>query len=221
MTYASLMVHLELGHSNAGLLRITGDLAARFGASVTGIVACQPMQLAFAEGYVPGEVFEQDTNQRKREIGVAEAEFRAALQSRVSTLEWRQTVRFAPLPEYVAQEARSADLLITGVASGALLDSSRSVNTGDLIMQAGRPVLVVPQSLQTLPLERVVVGWRDSRETRRAVSDALPLLKIAGQVTVVEIAAPDDMAAARRHVDGVVAWLALHGVAAAVHLSRS
>ena len=214
MTYASLMVHLELGHSNAGLLRITGDLAARFGASVTGIVACQPMQLAFAEGYVPGEVFEQDTNQRKREIGVAEAEFRAALQSRVSTLEWRQTVRFAPLPEYVAHEARGADLLITGVASGDLLDSSRSVNTSDLIMQAGRPVLVVPQSLQTLPLERVVVGWRDSRETRRAVSDALPLLKIAGQVTVVEIAAPDDMAAARRHVDGVVAWLALHGVAA-------
>ena len=214
MTYASLMVHLELGHSNAGLLRITGDLAARFGASVTGIVACQPMQLAFAEGYVPGEVFEQDSKQRKREIGVAEAEFRAALQSCGSTLQWRQTVRFAPLPEYVAHEARGADLLITGVASGDLLDSSRSVNTGDLIMQAGRPVLVVPHSLQTLPLESVVVGWRDSRETRRAVSDALPLLKIAGQVTVVEIAAPDAMAAARRHVEGVVAWLALHGVAA-------
>ena len=208
------MVHLELGQSNAGLLRITADLAERFGAAVTGIVACQPMQMAFAEGYVPGEVYEQDNNERKREIGEAESEFRAALQGRSKTLEWRQTVRFAPLPEYVAHEARGADLLITGVAAGDLLDSSRALNTGDLIMQAGRPVLVVPRSVQTLALQRVVVGWRDSRETRRAVSDALPLLKIAGQVTVAEIAAPDDMAAARKHVDGVVAWLALHGITA-------
>jgi nucleotide-binding universal stress UspA family protein len=214
MSYASLMVHLELGQSNAGLLRITGDLAERFGASVTGIVACQPMQMAFAEGYVPVDVYEQDDNERKREIERAEAEFRAALQPRAKTLEWRQTVRFAPLPEYVAHEARGADLLITGVASGDALDSSRAVNTGDLIMQAGRPVLVVPQSVQTLPLDRVLVAWRDSRETRRAVADALPLLKIAGLVTVVEIAAPDDMAAARRHVEGVLVWLALHGVVA-------
>jgi nucleotide-binding universal stress UspA family protein len=214
MTYASLMVHLELGHPNGGLLRIAGDLAERFGASVTGIVACQPMQIAFAEGYVPGDVFEQDNSERKREIRAAEAEFRAALQTRAKTLEWRQTVRFAPLPEYVAHEARGADLLITGVASGDLLDASRAVNTGDLIMQAGRPVLVVPLTVQTLALNRVLVGWRDSRETRRAVSDALPLLKLAGQVTVVEIAAPDDMAAARRHVEGVLAWLALHGIAA-------
>jgi nucleotide-binding universal stress UspA family protein len=214
MTYASLMVQLELGHSNAGLLRVTGDLAERFGASVTGIVACQPMQMAFAEGYVPSEVYEQDNNERKHEIGEAEAEFRAALQMRAKTLEWRQTVRFAPLPEFVAHEARGADLLITSVASVDALDASRAVNTGDLIMQAGRPVLVVPQNVQTLSLHRVLVGWRDSRETRRAVADALPLLKIAGQVTVVEIAAPDDMAAARRHVEGVLAWLALHGTVA-------
>ena len=41
-------------------------------------------------------------------------------------------------------EARGDDLIVTGVASGDLFDSSRSVNTGDLIMQAGRPVLTVP-----------------------------------------------------------------------------
>ena len=214
MTYANLMVHLELGHSNAGLLRIAGDLAQRLGASVIGIVACQPMQMAFADAYVPGEVYEQDNLERKREISDAEAEFRAALQPRAKALEWRKSVRFAALPEYVANEMRAADLLITGVASGDMFDSSRAVNTGDLIMQAGRPVLVVPHNVEKLALERVLVGWRDSRETRRAVADALPLLKLAAHVTVIEIAAPDDMAAAHKHVEDVVAWLQQHGVRA-------
>ena len=214
MTYANLMVHLELGQSNAGLLRIAGDLAERLGAGVTGIVACQPMQMAFGDAYVPGEVFEQDNNERKREIAQAEAEFRAALQTRAKALEWRKSVRFAALPEYVANEMRAADLLMTGVASGDMFDSSRAVNTGDLIMQAGRPVLVVPHGVEKLALAHVLVGWRDSRETRRAVADALPLLKLAAQVTVAEIAAPDDMAAAHKHVEDVVAWFRQHGVRA-------
>ena len=45
MSYASLMVQLDLGQSNARLLGITADLAQRFDASVIGIVACQPMPL--------------------------------------------------------------------------------------------------------------------------------------------------------------------------------
>ena len=214
MTYASLMVHLELGLPNAGLLRIAGDLAERFRARVIGIVACQPMQLAFADGFMPGEVYQQDNNQRNQEIDAAQAEFRAALQSRASALEWRSTVRFAPLADYVAREARSADLLLTGVASSSLLDASRAVHTGDLIMQLGRPVLVVPHTVQKLALERVVVAWNDSRETRRAIADALPLLQQAAHVTVAEIAAPGDLAAAHKNLEDVSDWLRRHGVEA-------
>ena len=214
MSYATLIVHLELGQPNAGLLQVAGDLAERFQARVIGIVACQPMQIAFADGYVPGEVFEQDNNERKKEIGEAEAEFRAALQTRAKSLDWRQSIRFEPLAEYVAHQARAADLLITAIASADLLDTSRALNTGDLIMQAGRPVLVVPRSVPRLALERALVGWNDSRETRRAILDALPLLKNAAHVTVAEIATPDDMAAAHRHLEDVVAWLRQHGIEA-------
>ena len=221
MRYATLMVQLELGHPNAGLLKIAADLAERFNAHVIGIATCQPMQMMYADGYVPGEVFEQDNTERHKELEEAEAEFRAALQSHSKSLEWRSSIRFAPLPEYVAREARGADLLIAGVASGDFFDSSRAVNTGDLIMQAGRPVLLVPHTVQSLPLDRVLVGWKDARETRRAVSDALPLLKQAAHVTVVEIAASNDMDAAHQHVQGVVAWLKQHGVEAVCDVSSS
>lgn len=214
MTYATLMVQLELGRSNAALLRIVENLAERFHAHVIGIGTCQPMQMVYIDGYVPGEVFQQDNEQRQQEIGQAEAEFRTALQARAGALEWRSSIHSGPLADYVARQARSADLVITGVASGTLFDSSRAVNTGDLIMQVGRPVLVVPTIAKQFKLERVVVGWKDTRESRRAVSDALPLLKASGHVTVVEIAAPDAMAAARKHGEDVVAWLRQHGIQA-------
>src|ERR1700681_1317956 len=117
--------------------------------------------------------------------------------------------------------ARSADLVIMGVASGALADASRRVKTGDLVMQVGRPVLIVPAAADKLKLERVVIGWKDTRETRRAIFDALPLLKQAVHVAIVEIAAEEELAAARTHLDDVVNWLKRHGVAAEPFASPS
>lgn len=214
MTYAILMVHLELGHSNAGLLRIAGDLAVRFHASVIGIAACRPMQMMYADGYVSGDVMEQDRADMASQLKAAEAEFRSILQERVPVIEWRSTTAYVSLADYLAREARSADLVITGVISGAFLDGSRAMNTSDLVMQVGRPVLIVPAAADTLKLERVIVCWKDTGETRRAIADALPLLKLAAHVTVVEMAAAADLAEARARLADVAGWLKRHGVEA-------
>lgn len=214
MTYGTLMVHLELGRSNAGLLQIAGDLAERFHAGVIGIAACQPMQLVYGDSFISGDIYEQDRQELDKEMKAAEAEFRRALQMRAVTLEWRSTVMFTLLSDYLARESRSADLVITGIASGDLFDSSRSVNTGDLVMRAGRPVLVVPAAAGKVKLDRVVVGWKDTREARRAVSDALPLLKGASHVAVVEIAVEEELAAARTQIEDVAGWLNRHGIKA-------
>jgi nucleotide-binding universal stress UspA family protein len=156
-----------------------------------------------------------DRAEIEKEIKSAEDEFRTALQSRADKLEWRSTVTFSPLPNYLAHQARAADLIITGVdQNNSLFDSSRHVYMGDLAMQVGRPVLIVPASVGSLNLNRIIVGWKDTRETRRAIVDAVPLLKKAGRVVVVEIASGDGLASARVHLDDVVDWLKRHGVAA-------
>ena len=54
-------------------------------------------------------------------------------------------------------------------------------------MQVGRPLLVVPESCNWLDLRSVLVAWKDTAEARRAVSDALPLLRKSTEVTIVEI----------------------------------
>jgi nucleotide-binding universal stress UspA family protein len=74
-------------------------------------------------------------------------------------------------------------------------------------------MLVVPPEVDRLTLGSVVVGWKDTREARRAVVDALPLLQKAKEVTVVEMIANDgDRAAASRRVADVAAWLGRHQV---------
>ena len=214
MTYASLMVNVEPGHSNAGLLRIAGDLAERFHARVIGIAARQPLQAIYGNEFISGSVIEQDRVEIEKEIKTAEAEFHNALQGRAATLEWRSTVTYGLLSDYLAREARSADLVITGAASGAFLDAARRVDSGALVMQVGRPTLIVPAAVDRLKLERVIVAWKDTREARRAAFDALPLLKQAAHVTVVEIAAEAQLAMARVRVEDVVGWLKRHGIAA-------
>ena len=203
MSYATLMVHMELGRPNTGLLSVTAELAGRFHAGVVGIAARQPMQMIYGDGYVSGDIYQQDRDEIIKELNAAEEELRAALHGRVAFVEWRSSQTYAYLADYFANETRCADLILTGVGTGDFLDASRAVNTGELIMLTGRPVLLVPTAATTLKLGHVLVGWKDTRETRRAVSDALPLLKLAARVSVIEIAAQEDLAAAERHVQDV------------------
>ena len=214
MSYATLMVHLEPGRPNAGLLKITVELAERLSAGVIGIAARQPLQMVYGDGYVPGDLYQQYHDDSTKELNAAEAEFRAALRGRVAFAEWRSAMTCLDLADYIAREARSADLVLTGVAARNFLDASRAVDTGELVMQAGRPVLLVPTGASTLKLDHALIGWKDTRETRRAVAAAVPLLKHAGRVSVVEIAVMDDMPAALGRTQDVAAWLGRHGIKA-------
>jgi nucleotide-binding universal stress UspA family protein len=211
----TLMVHLQLGHANTGLLRATSDLADRLNADVMGIAACQPLRAVYSDGYVSGDIIEQDREELEKEINGAETEFRAVMGKRGGNLEWRSTVTFKPLADYLADQARCADIVVTGVDhSGSIFDTSRHVDIGDLVMQLGRPAVIVPTAAEKVRFERVLIAWKDTRESRRAVLDALPLLRKANHVVVCEIASEEGMEAARQHLADVVGWLKRDGIAA-------
>jgi nucleotide-binding universal stress UspA family protein len=87
------------------------------------------------------------------------------------------------------------------------------INPSDLVMQVGRPLLVVPEGCNWLDLRSVLVAWKDTAEARRAVSDALPLLRKSTEATIVEIVEDEaDRVAALARVEDVVAWLSRHGI---------
>jgi len=213
MGFKSLLLHLPLGRSNANLLQFAAELADRFDARVIGIAACAPPLMAFAELGSAGEILGPERDRIAAQIAAAESGFRAEFVHRKTEVSWRAAEDDEDAARYLARQARSADLLVTAVAQGALSDATRAVDTGALVMQVGRPVLLVPLVATAARLDPLLLGWKDTRETRRAIADALPLMRRA-EVTVVEVAAHGDMEAVRRHLDDVVAWLLQHGVAA-------
>jgi nucleotide-binding universal stress UspA family protein len=156
MTYATLMVLLQLGQANANLLQVAGDLAERFHACIIGVAACRPLQVVCRESPVPAQLFEEDRKEFDRALRAAEVEFRMALQRRASRLEWRPRVTVLPLSDYLAGEARGAHLVVTGSDRNAPpFDPTRQVDTSDLVLQTGRPVLVVPAAVVKASFDRV------------------------------------------------------------------
>ncbi|MGB7816331.1 MAG: universal stress protein [Methylotenera sp.] len=221
MTYQTVMVHLQLGRSNKALLKIASDFADNFHTDMIGIAAGQPTQMLYGQGYALLDFLNQEHEKITKEIAEAEAAFQTAFKGYSRTNEWRSTVTLGSLSEYIVGEARSADIIITEIAPSDFYEGPYGVNAGELILQSGRPVLVVPVTAKKLELERMLVGWKDTREARRAIADALPLLKLAKHVTVVEIATEKEKASVTKCLEQVVSWLKKHDITADYLISAS
>ncbi|MBS0525737.1 MAG: universal stress protein [Proteobacteria bacterium] len=223
MMPTSLMVYLAPGAEVASLLQLASDVAARLNARrIVGISALRPLQIyAGPDAYVPQEFIEQDWASMEKELRIAEQRLRAAFAGKAVELEWRSAVTIDPVSDYVGPQMRAVDLLITApTPSGLLFDTNRYLNVADLVLKAGRPVLVADSGVTKLDLDNVLIGWNDSREARRAAEDALPILRMAGKVTVVEVADADTMSEAGTHVKDVVEWLEVHDIAAQARVER-
>ena len=84
----------------------------------------------------------------------------------------------------------------------------------DVLRHSGRPVLVVPEGgIATLPPKRAVIAWRPTRESSRAVADAMPLLRKADAVDVLVIdPAVGESAHGGEPGADIAAHLARHGL---------
>lgn len=219
--YANLLVYLDLDRDNTSLLQIAGDLAERFHAGVTGVTASQPIRIVYGDGLLTGDIIELDRTEIRQAMEQAREDFQSALQGRAQRLAWRSDVSAEMPTDYVARQARCADLVITHTDyDKAYFDEARHVNAGNLVMQAGRPVLSVPSTIRTLAARHVLVAWKDTSEARRAVIDALPFLRQAHAVTVAEIT-DTTLAEAPNGAHDVAEWLKLHDVPATSLVERA
>jgi nucleotide-binding universal stress UspA family protein len=215
MTYTTVMVGLSIDQPNEARLEIAGQLAERFGARVIGITAAEfSPPLYFTSGEQAQKLLDQGRAAIKNRLAELESEFRAAMQNRVTEMEWRCAEDFPS--RYIVQQARASDIIVVGEAGrGTIADPFVQVSPSDLVMQTGRPLLVVPDACSWLDLRSVLIAWKDTAEARRAVADALPMLRKATDITIAEIVEEQvDRAAALSRVKDVAAWLSRHGVTA-------
>jgi nucleotide-binding universal stress UspA family protein len=211
MSFTTLMVHVDVDRKSDARVRLAAQLADRFTSTLIGVCACiLPPYPAESAYFVTREFVEQERQDILAALQRTEASFRAAANAaKFERLEWRSAIG---LPErFVVSEARAADLVIVGRASSPI-DISRYLDPGALVLGLGRPMLVVPPGIDTLKAERILIGWNDSREARRALQDALPLLHEAKSVAIVEVCDDGGEALARQHVEEVARYLTRHRI---------
>ena len=214
MTYATVMVSLALDESNEARLEAAGQIAERFDSGIVGIAAAQfSPPVYFTSGEQAQNLIDQGQALIKKRMSELEVQFREATKNRAKYVEWRCAIDFPA--RYILQEARCADIIVSGGQSNALSDPFALASPKDLVMQAGRPLLIAPDNVSWLDLRSVLMAWKDTPEARRAIAYSLPMLRKAKEVTVAEIVeAGDNRSAAVSRVRDVVTWLSRHGVSA-------
>jgi nucleotide-binding universal stress UspA family protein len=213
MSFTTLMVHVDVEPKSGARVRLAAQLADRFASTLIGISACiLPPYPAEGAYFVTPEFVEQEQQDILAALQRTEASFRAAAGEKGSKLEWLEWRSAIDLPEtFVVSEARSADLVVVGRAPSPI-DICRCLDPGAAVLRVGRPMLVVPPGIDTLKAERILIGWKDTREARRALQDSLPLLHEAKSVAIVEVCDDSIEALARRHVEDVAHYLARHRI---------
>ena len=96
---------------------------------------------------------------------------------------------FVEPPRSAALHARYADLAVMTAATEDAGDTPiiHGFFTA-LLLESGRPVLVVPPGFKARgAAAHVVVAWRPTREAARALHDAMPLLHAAETIDVLEV----------------------------------
>jgi nucleotide-binding universal stress UspA family protein len=211
-SFATMMVHVDVARDCEQRVQLALALAHRFEATLIG-VAGLPLQPAFAAGGIavyrePSEDHYRAVSARLDEIG---SRFRAKGQH-LKQVEWRAALE---LPyELVSREARAADLIIVGARHADGGSVHDLVDPGAILLRAGRPLLVAPDVAVPSQLRRVVIAWKDTRECRRAVRDALPFLHKAENVLIVGIDEGQSDNPAKGSLSDVAEYLRRHRVAA-------
>jgi nucleotide-binding universal stress UspA family protein len=213
MSFAAMMVHVDVAEPRDDRIRLAARLSSRFHSTLIGATAWEPTPPLMYGGVIvdaePAEGLLQEMSDQLAQVG---EHFRKVVGPDQPT-EWRAAID-SPT-EFLVREARAADLIIVG-RDRPPGDLYRTLDPGATILRAGRPVLAVPDGVDSLKAEHVVVGWKDTREARRALCDSLPLIRDAVSVAVVEIPARGDERPTQTHIVDVAGYLARHHVAVTV-----
>ena len=215
MTYSSLMTHVQPEPEAAPRLACAVDLARRFGARLIGVGAEMIPPLTFDNGYysVDADWVIAMRQSIENQLGAARKVFeRETTEFPDGEAVWLCGIE-SPTPA-IAAASRAADLIVLGGVPRRHDSPYRDCEPGQLAMQAGRPVLVAPPTAPRLNGKKVVVAWKDSREARRALSDAIPFLEAAEGVLVLEVCDEDGLDDAKIRTDDVVAALGRRKIAA-------
>lgn len=115
------------------------------------------------------------------------------------------------ISDHVGRRGRTADVAVCAKPSIESADSQEVFH--DLIYRSGRPVLMIPPETTSTPGKHIMVAWNGRAEGARAVGAALPLLKTADTITLLQIGEPQGD---RPGVEHAADYLRDHGLSSII-----
>jgi nucleotide-binding universal stress UspA family protein len=221
MAFRDLLVTIDPSDAGNGRMELAIRLARRHGARLLGYYVHPALPPPRVAAGLMGAIGGSSETTREGEIAAAmEQRFKEGLELAGVEGSWLLGSR-NPVPE-LHGAARCCDLVILGqIDPERPVGEQQRFRPEEVVLGAGRPALVVPYiGAAGLPGRQVVLCWDGSSPASRAAHDALPLLGLAEQVTVLAVAngerAGDEAAASAELMAG---HLRRHGVHAAAELT--
>lgn len=221
--YKDIVVHLDGTAEDEIRIAHAERLAEQFGARLTGLFTNVLPDPALYIGEFGTSLIGQLT-----ETAVNEGDaIKGRLEQRFARLgvvnELRRIQGFPGQVEHgVATEARWADLFVASCPYGDTLDRWKAV-IERVIFSGGRGLYLVPHDSKPRPaIGTVLIGWVDSCQATRALTEALPLVGLATHVRLVTVqeTAHGRLGGAEALAD-IAAHLGRHGVKATVSVLSS
>ena len=216
MTYKTIIACLARPDSVADVMNAALPLAEKFGAHLIGMHVSSGVPVSGTMSvHIPPEIIEQYVKYMREDATAIEDAFSKAVKGANVQTEWRrheQNILGMDSLHMISEQTRYADLVVMGQT-----DSEQRVGelTADIIIAAGRPVIVVPKTGTATNLtDKILVAWDGSREAARAAFDSLPLLCKAKSVSVVTVQNSDAKDAVTSGGGELAHSLARHGVKA-------
>jgi nucleotide-binding universal stress UspA family protein len=212
MAIRNILFHAFEGHAGQSVEDTAFGLAQAHGATLTALAVVDNMPIpAYVVPYVPSDLAESYVDESRTAAKEIEARVKAHEAATGIPTEWRY--REGDIRAVFAQHAHYTDLVVLAQGAGERVPVGPAASLpGDLVLTAGRPVLVVPWNNAPAAIgKRVMIGWNASKEAVRALNDALPILEKADAVKVLTVGEEDG-----RHLPGadIAQHLARHGVKA-------
>ncbi len=188
MTIQDILVYVDNGKACENRLQAAIQVAATHEAHLIGLYTLSDPDLpGYVEVEIPVDILELQAERAVEAAKRAEEAFEEATEKAGISAEWRCLEGDAI--EILISQARYVDLLV--ISQHDPEDSMASIIydiPDQVILEAGRPVLVVPYTYRGDGIgKRVMVGWDASQLASRAIHDALPFLERADKVTVMVI----------------------------------
>lgn len=222
MALKDILVHVDDSNACANRVQTAIDLAQAHGAHLTGLYVLRGLEIpVYAEVEIGIDVLQAQKEASAARAKETEAAFKAAIDKAGMAAEWRCVD--GPVTGSLVLHGRHADLLILGQSDPDDVQSTNPGVVGDVVLEAGRPVMVIPYIGASKSIgKHVMVAWNASREAVRAANDALALLEGADHVSVLAV---NPESGASNHGDipsaDICLHLARHGVKAEARSVRA